>query len=214
VASGWPPGSSSGPRTERHAHAATLKAARKSADTCVVITYRGAQRWLAYLLALAMLVSAFETFAGVEHHIEGAAEWCLVAVLAAAGAAVPLALVLWSRSVGVRLSEAGIVSVGLYCADALRWHEVTRFFIDDRGPNRLAVYAGLADGSRVALPALQGWRWERDWLERVCEALVARLRYEHSREERQLVAAATFAPVRFGWRARARGTETGIRAAA
>jgi hypothetical protein len=179
-----------------------------------VITYRGAQRWLVYLLAVAMLVSVFEVFAGVERHIEGAAEWVVVIALTAAGAAVPLALLLWSRSIGIRLSDAGIVSVGFNSADAIRWREVRRFFVDDRGPNRIAVYAGLSDGSRIALHALQGWRWERDWLERVCDGLIERLRHEHSREAQQPAVTASFTAVRFGWRLRAREADTRIRAAA
>jgi hypothetical protein len=179
-----------------------------------VITYRAAQRLLVYLLVVAMLASVFELFAGVEHHIEGVAEWCVVVLVCAAGAAVALTVLLWSRSVGIRLSDAGIVSVGLHSADAVRWRDLRRFFVDDRGPNRIAVYAGLSDGSRLPLYALQGWRWERARLERACEGLLERLREEQSREERQESATASFAAVRFGWRLRVRSAETRIRAAA
>jgi hypothetical protein len=179
-----------------------------------VITYRVAQRLMVYLAVVAMLAAVFELFAGVEHHIAGAAEWCVVVLLSAAGAAVPLAVLLWSRGVGVRLSEAGIVSVGLHSADAVRWRDLRRFFVDDRGPNRIVVYAGLSDGSRVPLYALQGWRWERARLERVCEGLLERLRDEQSRAERQEAPPASFAAVRFGWRVRVRSAEARIRAAA
>jgi hypothetical protein len=179
-----------------------------------VITYRGAQRWLVYLAAATMLVSVLEAFAGVERHIEGAAEWFVLITLTATGAAIPLGLLLWSRSVGIRLSDAGIVSVSFSSADAIRWREVSRFFVDDRGPHRLAVYAGLSDGSRVALYSLQGWRWERDWLERVCDGLIARLHHEHSRAAQQPALPANFMISRFAWRLRVREADTRIRATA
>jgi len=179
-----------------------------------MITYRGAQRWLVYLLAVAMLVSVFEVFAGLEHHIEGGAEWFVLITLTVAGAALPVALLLWSRSTGIRLSDAGMVSVGFNSADAIRWRDMDRFFVDDRGPNRLAVYAGLSDGSRIALHALQGWRWEREWLQGVCDGLIERLRHEQSQEAAREDLPASFAAVRFGWRVRVREVETRIRATA
>ncbi|HEY1775793.1 MAG TPA: hypothetical protein VGG41_06505 [Solirubrobacteraceae bacterium] len=189
-------------------------AARGNADTWGVITYRGAQRLLVYLLAIAMLAAVFAAFADIEHHVEGASEWIAVIVLTVAGAGVPLALLLWSASIGIRLSDAGIVSIGFDSADAIRWSELRRFFLDDRGPNRIAVYAGLGDGSRVVLTPLQGWRWERAWLGRACDELSERLSYEHAREPEQGATTESFGAIRFGRPVRVHEGGTRVRAAA
>jgi hypothetical protein len=175
-----------------------------------VVTYRPTHSWVVYPVAVAALVGVFEAFAGAESHLDGAGEWCIAILLTAAGVAAAVALMLWNRSVGVRVSAAGIVSIGLSSADAIGWRDLRRFFVDDRGPNRLGVYAGLTDGSRVALYALAGPRSDRGRLEEICAALSRKLAYEQARAEAP--SPPTFDGVPYGWRRRLHGGDTRMRA--
>jgi len=190
---------------------AALGAVGENADTSVVVTYRPTHSWVVYPIALLALAVVFEAFAGVESHVHGAGEWCIAILVTAAGVAAPLGLMLWNRCVGVRVSAAGIVSIGPDSADVIEWRDLSRFFVDDRGPNRIGVYAGLADGSRVALYALRGPRRDRRRLEEICEVLSTKLRHEQSLGEAPS-APPTFAGVPYGWRRRIHGGHTRVRA--
>lgn len=172
---------------------------------------RGSERWLAYPLAVALLAGVFVALDAIQRHLLGPAEWCVALALAGAAVAAPLGLVVWARGIGVRVSAAGVVSVGRNSAVAIGWHEVRRFFIDDRGPNRIAVYAGLADGSRVELHALSGWRWQRPRLQRSCDELAARLTDAQSRASVD-AASESFARVPWIWRRRLRSVDTRVSA--
>lgn len=176
---------------------------RRQADTASMGTYRLTPRWVVHLFATVALAAVLAAFASIESRVEGVAEWGGVALLLCAGLAIPLVALLWNRSVGVHVSDAGIVSVGLNDVEAVRWHEIDRFFVDDLGPNRFAAYAGLENGTRILLYGLQGKRWQRQQIQRVCDALSAQLHYERQRA-RDLSAAASFAGVPFGWRRRVR----------
>jgi hypothetical protein len=175
----------------------------RQADTAFVSTYRLTPRWVVHLFAAVTLAAELAGFASIESRLEGVAEWGGVVLLLGAGLAIPLVALLWNRSVGVHVSDAGIVSVGLNDVDAVRWREIDRFFVDDLGPNRFAVYAGLTNGTRLLLYGLKGKRWQRPQIERVCDALSAKLHYERERS-RDPSATPSFAGVPFGWRRRVR----------
>ena len=177
-----------------------------------MLTFRGSERWLAYPMAVALLAAVFAALDAVHRHLLGTGEWCVALALAACAVAVPLGLVAWARGIGVRVSDVGIVSVGRNSAVAIRWREVSRLFIDDRGPNRIAVYAGLADGSRVRLHALSGWRWERPRLQRACDELAARRSDAHAQGILE-AGNGGFEGVPLLWRRRVRGIDPRVRAA-
>lgn len=129
-------------------------------------------RWVVYPFVAFGFLVALAALAGGTDKSHGAAAWAVYAVLALLALAVPIALLVWNRGLGVRVSDGGIVSVGLNDVHVIPWATVHSFSVDRyRDRYRFAVYANLRNGERIALYALQGRSWQRKRLDRFCGEL-------------------------------------------
>lgn len=173
-----------------------------TADTYRVVTYRMTPRWVLYPFVVLTAVVPVGAIANGPGKLHGVGGMCVFVALVLISLAVPIALVVWNRGLGVHLSDAGIVSVGLNDVDVIRWQDVDRFVVDTYHSNATAVYAELGDGSRVALYALQGRLWRRHRVEAFRAALQSRLDDTGTRDPTATDAPSEFASVPLGWRRR------------
>jgi hypothetical protein len=177
----------------------SVKEARPGADNQRVATYRRSPRWILYPFVAIGFAVALSGLGAGPGHLHGTGGSILFVIIVLGAFLGPLALALWNRGMGVHVSDAGIVSVGLSDAHVIRWQDIDRFVVDPYRVTRVCVYAQRRDGSRVALYALQGRSWQRKSVERLCAAL-----QEEQRTRAPAAAAAAFSPlsVPFGWRGR------------
>ena len=95
----------------------------------------------------------------------------VVAVLAL-GVAMPTAMVIWGRALGVHVGQAGIVSIGPKDAEVFAWRVIRGFSVGDHPRSGgLVVFVELDDGTRKPLAPLMTYRSRRAALERIAAAL-------------------------------------------
>ena len=134
----------------------------------------------------------------------------LFGALVALGVAAPLALVAWTRGFEVRVCDAGVMSFGLRTVQMIRWQDLERFEVDRYRASPFAVYAVLADGSRVPLDALRGGSAQGGRVEALRHELERKLD-ERTRRAGDAQGGAAWPAVPVGWRRRARLIESHTR---
>jgi hypothetical protein len=171
-----------------------------------VVAYRLTPRSLGYGIAAVAAVSILSGAVRGLAASRGTGGNLLFAALLAVGAAACIGLVAWNRGYEVRVCDAGIMSIGLTTVQMIRWCDLARFEIDAYRSSPFAVYAVLADGSRVALEALRGGSSQRERVEQFRHELEVKLISERSggAGDDQLPA---WPRVPLGWRRRARRLE-------
>jgi len=173
-----------------------------------VVAYRMSPPWLGYAIALAAGVSLVSGAVGGLGASRSIGADVLFAGLVVVGAAGAFAVAACARGFEVRASDAGVMSMGLGTLRMMRWQDVDRFEIDRYRSSPFAVYAVLADGSRVALEPLRGGSSQGARVEQMRHALATKLADEQSRHTEPAQGRAAWPRVPLGWRRRARRVQT------
>jgi len=185
--------------------------ARRGLPILRVMTYRPPLHWIAYPMAALLVLIGLGGIGIVEKDAHGGVTVVIgLLAIVLCGFVAPVALVRLVRGMGVRVSDAGVVSIGNRYADVFGWADIDHFVVrENRADGSVAVYLVLRDGSEVPLWPLRGRLWTRSRLRRIGAELQTRLLDERANAQTRSGTPAQFAAIPRGWRRRDHGPRDG-----